>query len=162
MTPYILAHRRTCAPTIPKAKNAPMHTSIDASSRGATNVANLCDLRRLAKALPNKTFHVIETGYPYQPGGHAPADMHPYPQFGVSPAAELDWLRAVVYTVKYGLWGRGAGVCWWGTEYASRCSGDECAGFWDEKFTALPILTQRGFDTSKSKMPAGSVICPPL
>ena len=125
-------------------------------------MSNLCVLRGLAKALPDKKFIVIETGYPYQPGGHAPQDMHPYPQFGVSPAAQLEWLRAVVYTVEFGLWGRGAGVCWWGTEYASRCSGDECAGFWDQNYTALPILSQRGFGADVSAIPTGAVICPPL
>ena len=61
------------------------------------------------------------------------------------------------------LWGRGAGVSWWGTEYADPCSGDECAGFWGPDYVALPVLTERGFDQAVGggTRPAGAVICPP-
>lgn len=119
-------------------------------------------MRRLAKDLPNKRIYVIETGYPYKRGGHAPQDMLPRPQFPVSPEGQLSWLRAVLFTVEHGLWGRGAGVSWWGTEYAA-CSGDECAGFWDESFVALPVLATRGFrPTEVATPPPGGVVCPPL
>lgn len=47
---------------------------------GATDVANLCNLRELATALPDKSFYIIETGYPYKPGGNSPK-MLPAPQF---------------------------------------------------------------------------------
>lgn len=129
---------------------------------GATNVSNLCTMNHLATALPDKRIYVIETGYPYKPGGHAPQDMKPKPEFGISPQAQEEWLRAVVYTVEHGMWGRGAGVSWWGTEYP-HCSHDECAGFWDENYTAMPILTNRAFGpTDAAKPPPGGVICPPL
>ena len=39
---------------------------------GATNVSNLCTMAALARALPRKRIYVIETGYPYKDGGHAP------------------------------------------------------------------------------------------
>ena len=129
-------------------------------------MSDLCNLRELAQAVPDKKFYVIETGYPYKKGGHAPGSMKPHPEFDVSPEGQLGWLRAIAYTVKHGLWGRGAGVCWWGTEYARFCSGDECAGFWDGNYTALPVLAQRGFDavdiTDPSDKPDQAVICPPL
>ena len=129
---------------------------------GAHNVSNLCNLRALAKAV-HKPIYVIETGYPYQPGGHAPQNMKPEPQFPVTPDGEAAWLRAVVYTVEHGLWGLGAGVSWWGTEYAARCSGDECAGFWDRDFIGLPVLTTQAFDSLPvDNPPPGGVICPPL
>ena len=89
--------------------------------------------------------------------------MHPRPQFPVSPLGQVQWLRAVLWTVEHGMWGRGAGVSWWGTEYAASCSGDECAGFWDANFTALPALAQRAFrPTDRSRPPPGAVSCPPL
>lgn len=83
---------------------------------GGTNVSNLCTMGRLATALPDKRIYVIETGYPNKPGGHAPQDMKPKPEFAISPEGQVEWLKAVLYTVEHGLWGRGAGVSWWGTE----------------------------------------------
>lgn len=131
---------------------------------GAANVSNLCNLAHLASALPGKRIFVIETGYPYQAGGHAPEGMLPKPQFPLTPAGQEQWLRAVVYTVEHGLWGRGAGVSWWGTEYAAGCSGDECAGFWDHDFVGHPVLTNRAFENNfdDDEVPLGAVVCPPL
>eukprot|EP00750_Incisomonas_marina_P003505 INCI13158.1.p1 GENE.INCI13158.1~~INCI13158.1.p1 ORF type:complete len:410 (-),score=27.54 INCI13158.1:198-1427(-) len=128
---------------------------------GASNVSNLCNLDKIAGAIPGKRIFVIETGYPYQAGGHAPQDMLPKPQCPLTPEGQEQWLRAVVYTVEHGLWGRGAGVSWWGTEYATSCSGDECAGFWDHNFVAHSVLTNRAF-LNGDEVPAGAVVCPPL
>ena len=130
---------------------------------GAANVSNLCAMRTLAGSLPDKRIYVIETGYPYMAGGHAPSNMRPRPQFDVSPEGQVAWLRAVLFTVEHGMWGRGAGVSWWGAEYASKCSGDECAGFWDMDFTGLPVLTTQAFrPTDAQSPPPGGVVCPPL
>eukprot|EP00041_Stephanoeca_diplocostata_P022283 m.529700 g.529700 ORF g.529700 m.529700 type:complete len:409 (-) comp22019_c1_seq4:438-1664(-) len=128
---------------------------------GAQNVSNICAIAGAARALPEKLIYVIETGYPYKDGGNAPQDMKPKPQYGISPQAQIQWLQAVIYTVQHGLWGRGAGVSWWGTEYAF-CSHDECAGFWDNEYNALPILTKGAFRPTGTRVPPGSVVCPPL
>lgn len=130
---------------------------------GVANVSNLCLMRKLVSHLPSKRIYVIETGYPWKAGGHAPIDMKPVPQFPLTPQGQLDWLRAVVYTVEHGLWNRGGGVSWWGTEYVNPCSGDECAGFWDSDFMALPVLTSNAFAfIPRNTPPAGAVICQPL
>jgi len=128
---------------------------------GAHHVHNLCTMKKLAIALPSKGIYVIETGYPYRSGGRAPQNMKPSPQFPLSPEGQIQWLQAVVYTVEHGLWGRGRGVSWWGTEYAKRCSGNECSGFWDSHYVALPILTTNAFASVKS-IPTGAKICDPL
>ena len=52
----------------------------------------------------------------------------------------VHFLACCRYTVEYGLWGRGAGVSWWGTEYAAGCSGDECAGFWDDQCVDVVVV----------------------
>lgn len=128
---------------------------------GATNVSNLCTLRELSDALPSKRIYVIETGYPNRPGGLAPASMEPYPQFAITPQGQRDWLRAVLYTVEHGLWGRGAGVMWWGTEYAKWCEVHQCAAFWDTDYVAEPVLSERAFDPTEpgDEPPPGGVVC---
>lgn len=127
---------------------------------GAANVSNLCTLRELSDALPDKRIYVIETGYPSKPGRRAPGSMKPRPQFALTPQGQRDWLRALLFTVEHGLWGRGAGVSWWGAEYADPCSGDECAAFWDASYVAQPVLSERAFDpTGESDPPPGAVVC---
>ena len=132
---------------------------------GAERVADVCAIAQAAQALPDKRIYVIETGYPHRHGGYIDTPHTPNTtlQFGVSPAGQLAWLRALVWTVTHGLGGRGAGVGWWGTEYANPCSNEQCAGLWDQHYVALPALTERGFDAGKEHTPpTGAVVCPPL
>eukprot|EP00051_Salpingoeca_urceolata_P017340 m.235615 g.235615 ORF g.235615 m.235615 type:complete len:451 (+) comp18927_c0_seq11:3305-4657(+) len=130
---------------------------------GARNVSDLCFIADAARALPDKKIYVIETGYPYKYGHRFQPGKVPGQVFPATPAGQLAWLRAVLYTVEHGLWGRGAGVSWWGTEYANPCSGDECAAFWDANYTGLPVLTDRGFRPSDpNNPPPHGVKCPPL
>lgn len=139
--------------------------------QSARNASDLCILALAAKTVPKKKIYVIETGFPYQ-------NPNPKPnQYPTSPAGQKAWLRALLYTVEHGLWGRGAGVCWWGAEYANvtgqrqqgqgrrgkPCEHEECTALWDEDFVALPILTDGGWaPTDVDEPPPGGFICPPL
>lgn len=132
---------------------------------GAHSVSSLCAISAAARAVPDKKIYVIETAFPYQYGGkvHNSSDAARYHlQYPVSPQGQLSWLRALLYTVEYGLWGRGAGVSWWGAELVGKCS-HQCGQFLDQDFVALPVLAEQGFaPQAKGAPPPGAVICPPL
>ena len=140
--------------------------------QSAKNVSDLCrGIWQTAKALPDKKIYVIETGFPYQYPGN---DPHKH-QFPVSPAGQKAWLQALLWTVEHGMWGRGAGVCWWGAEYANvtfrqagqgghgkPCEHEECTALWGEDYVALPSLSSGYAPTDLSSPPPGAVVCPPL
>lgn len=131
---------------------------------GAFDVAQLCMLRKTAQALPDKKIYVIESAYPYKFGGRVPnasAAEKMHMQFPLTPAGQVSWLRALLFTVEHGLWGRGAGVSWWGAEIIDKCS-HQCGALFDSSYVALPALTQRAFDSAKGSRPSGGVVCPPL
>ena len=143
---------------------------------GAFDVAQLCALRKTAQALPDKKIYVIESAYPYKYGGRLPnasAAAKQHMQYPVTPAGQVSWLRALLFTVEHGLWGRGAGVSWWGGEIVDTCS-HQCGALFDSSYVALPALTARAFDATTSGgggqpaqhaaavPPPGGSICPPL